>query len=394
MQSLHTTFLQQLEAVPVSFMRHPYRRINWENRLILLSGERGVGKTTMLLQHIRRTFADTSTVFYASVDKPWFATHTIIELAEYLVAHGVTHLFLDDIHLYRGWDTQIKHIYDTFAKLHIILAGAAMIDLSESSTDLVRRCRVYTLRGMSFREYLELQQLATVPPLTLDELLRDHQSIAARLTGRMPVLKHFEHYLGCGYYPFFSHTDTPLADRLEQLMSAVIRVDVPAVANISYDSVYKMKMMMGLLTAHTPATPNLSVLAHTLDVSRDNVYKMMYLLQRAGLIRRLFRTHEQDKLLSKPASILLSNTALLQVLAPHPDPFTLRATFMANMLSAHVLATPDDGCLQVDERYLFHLAANTREQSASSRPNTFIVTDDTDRGLGNRIPLWLFGLLD
>ena len=108
MQRLNSIYLHLLEEVSLDFTRYIYAEINWKNRLLLLKGSKGVGKTTMLLQHIKRTFPDVTKAFYASADNSWFATHTMVDLAEFLVSHGVTHLFLDEVHKYINWDKEIK----------------------------------------------------------------------------------------------------------------------------------------------------------------------------------------------------------------------------------------------------------------------------------------------
>ena len=171
MQRLNQRYKKFLEDTPLDFTRYIYPEINWKNRLILLKGPKGVGKTTMLLQHIKRTFEDPSKAFYASVDASWFTTHTIVDLAEYLVSHGVTHLFLDEVHKYIGWDRQIKEIYDAFPKLHIVMTGSSMLQLSKTDADLSRRCRVYVMQGMSFREYLEFEHIAQLDVIPFDEIL-------------------------------------------------------------------------------------------------------------------------------------------------------------------------------------------------------------------------------
>ena len=170
MQRLNQRYQQLLDETTLGFTRYIYQQINWENRLILLKGPKGVGKTTMLLQHIKRTFADSSKAFYASADTSWFTTHTIVDLAEYLVSHGVTHLFLDEVHKYMGWDMQIKEIYDAFPRLHIVITGSSMLQLSKTKSDLSRRCRTYTMQGLSFREYLEFEHIAQLPSVCLEEI--------------------------------------------------------------------------------------------------------------------------------------------------------------------------------------------------------------------------------
>ena len=170
MQRLHSIYLHLIDEVSLDFTRYLYEQINWANRLILLKGSKGVGKTTLLLQHIKRTFPDLEKAFYASADNSWFATHTMVDLAEYLVSHGITYLFLDEVHKYNDWDKHIKEIYDSFPMLHVVITGSSMLQLNETEADLSRRCRSYTLQGLSFREYLELEKVAQLPVLQVAQI--------------------------------------------------------------------------------------------------------------------------------------------------------------------------------------------------------------------------------
>ena len=66
------------------FKRYLYGRINWNVRLIGIKGARGVGKTTLLLQHIKETFSTLDEVLYVSLDNMWFNNHSLEELVEFL----------------------------------------------------------------------------------------------------------------------------------------------------------------------------------------------------------------------------------------------------------------------------------------------------------------------
>ena len=394
MQRLNQRYKQLLDETRLDFTRYIYQEINWDNRLILLKGPKGVGKTTMLLQHIKRTFDDPSQAFYASVDTSWFTTHTIVDLAEFLVSHGVTHLFLDEVHKYIGWDRQIKEIYDAFPKLHIVITGSSMLQLSETEADLSRRCRKYTIQGMSFREYLEFEHIAQLPTISLEEILNDHQRIAAHLTNQMPVQKYFEQYLEHGYYPFYKEEGDGFVARLEEEIEWIINVEIPAVEKVSYELVYKTKILLGILAELNPYTLNVSDLASKLDASRDSVYKMIDLLQKAGLIRRLYQKTTGMKKLQKPEKILFDNTNLMYALSPNTDVGTLRETFVANMLSTRKLSMPNKGDLKVDNTYLFEVGGKAKDYGQIANiPNSYVVADGIDVGFGNKIPMWLFGFL-
>ena len=394
MERLNAKYLHLLDLVSLDYTRYLYSQINWDNRLIMLKGPKGVGKTTLLLQHIKRTFDDKSKAFYASVDSSWFATHSIVDLAEYQYSHGVTHLFLDEVHKYPGWDSQIKEIYDSFPKLHLVITGSSMLQLSETQADLSRRCRPYTMQGLSFREYLELEGVAHLQPITLEEILQEHPTIAAHITNRIPVLKYFEQYLDHGYYPFYKEEGDGFAIRLDNEVNSIIQVEMPSMANISYELVYKIKTLLGILAEINPYTLNVSDLATKLGTSRDSIYKMLDLMQKAGLIRRLYQKSTGMKILQKPEKILFDNTNLMYALATKTDVGTLRETFVANMLSEHSICMPESGDLLLDGSILFEVGGkNKNYKQIANITDSYVVADNIDVGFGNKIPLWLFGML-
>lgn len=377
-------------------MRYLYDEINWDNRLILIRGPKGAGKTTMIMQHIQRTFPDKSKVLYCSVDHLWFASHTLLDLAEYAYTHDISHIFFDEIHKYQNWSQEIKNIYDSYSKLHVVVTGSNALEISRQKYDLARRCRVYTMQGLSFREYLKLEGVADLPVLSLDEIVSNHINLSAEITIKknIKVLLYFERYIKEGYYPFYRDETTNYYDRLSQVIDTIIFNEIPAVSKLEYESVYKVKPLLAILAQQNPYTLNISALCKTLNASRNVLLKLIDLLDQAALIRRLYADDGWAQI-NKPEKILFNNTNLMYALSPNADVGTLRETFCASMLAkGHKIAMPQKGDLLVDKSLLFEVGGRTKGyKQIANIPQSYVVTDDTEMGFENKIPMWLFGFL-
>lgn len=396
MDRLYKTYGRLLAETDLNFTRYLYEKINWENRLIVIKGAKGVGKTTMLLQHILRAFPDKQKALYASLDHIWFANHSILDLAEYHYTHGGTHLFLDEVHKYKEWQQEIKNLYDSYPQLHIVVTGSSMLKLEESLMgDLSRRHRAYTLEGLSFREYLQLEQIAQLPVLPLETILTDHFMQASEITAKVKVLQHFERYIQAGYYPFYREEGDGFADRLQQVIDTILTSEIPSVSKIEYDSVYRAKQLLAVLAERVPYTLNIASLCNTLHSSRNNVLKLLNLMDKAALVRRLYAADSGMNMLTKPEKVLFYNTNLMYCLTPLADAGTMRETYLASQLGVgHHLSMPNHGDLLVDRRWYFEVGGKGKGfKQIKDIEESYVVSDSIDIGHGNKIPLWLFGLL-
>lgn len=378
-------------------MRYLYNEISWDNRLILIRGPKGSGKTTMIMQHIQRAFPDKSKALYCSVDHLWFASHTLLDLAEYAYTHDISHLFFDEIHKYKNWAQELKNIYDSYPKLHVVVTGSNALEISRQKYDLSRRCRVYNMCGMSFREYLKMEGVADLPVVSLEDIVSNHTKMSIDITIRqnIKVLLYFERYIQSGYYPFYKDEAMDYSDRLSQVIDTIIFNEIPAVSNLEYESVYKVKPLLAILAQQNPYTLNISSLGKTLNASRNVLLKLLDLLDQAALIRRLYADTDSWGQINKPEKILFDNTNLMYALSPNADVGTLRETFCASMLAkGHKISMPQKGDLLVDKQWLFEVGGRTKGYAqVANIPNSFVVADDIEIGFENKIPLWLFGLL-
>ncbi|MDR0231843.1 MAG: AAA family ATPase, partial [Dysgonamonadaceae bacterium] len=203
MESLITTSDRLVQHTNTDFIRYLYNNIAWNNRLVGIIGAKGTGKSTLLLQHIKLNFPDKSKALYTSLDNIWFTKHSLLELAEDFYNLGGTHLFLDEVHKYQSWATEIKNIYDSYPTLHIIFTGSSMLEIFNASVDFSRRAVVYELKGLSFREFLKYENDIELPIFELSTILKDHRTIASEITSKIKILPELKKYLEYGYYPYY-----------------------------------------------------------------------------------------------------------------------------------------------------------------------------------------------
>ena len=390
-------FQRRLATTPMSFFRYLYKEIDWNDTLIGIKGPKGCGKSTLLLQHIKATFKgkELEKVLYVSLDNLWFSSHDIIDVVDYHYTHGGTHLFIDELHYYKHWQTLLKNISDDFPGLHVVYTGSSMLQLESSEGDLSRRLTMYEMRGLSLREFLAYDGVLQISSVTLDELLENHVGIAMEVCAKTKVLQHFKKYLQIGYYPFYKTVHHGYYQRLQSVANQVIEVDYPNVEDITMPTIRKTKKLLMILAERVPQLPKMNELYKELETDRNQGLKMLYALQRAGLLQLLTDDAKRLDNLSRPDKIYISNPTMMYALTPKVDIGTLRETFFINQLSqGHDLRYPKAGDFLVDKRFLFEVGGKGKKfDQIKDIPDSFLAVDDTEVGYGNRIPLWMFGLL-
>lgn len=394
---LITIFQRRLAATPMAFFRYLYKIIDWNDTMIGIKGPKGCGKSTLLLQHIKETFKgkELDKVLYVSLDNLWFSTHDIIDVIDYHYTHGGTHLFIDEIHYYKKWQTLLKNISDDYPGLHVVYTGSSMLQLGKSEGDLSRRLTMYEMRGLSLREFLEYEGIMQMPSVTLEQLLSEHVSIAMEVSEKMKILEQFKKYLEVGYYPFYKAVHHGYYQRLQNVANQVIEVDYPNVEDITMSTIRKTKKLLMILAERVPQLPKMNELYKELETDRNQGLKMLYALQRGGLLLLLSDDAKSPDNLSRPDKIYINNPTMMYALTPKVDTGTLRETFFCNQLSQdHDVRYPKAGDFLVDRKYLFEVGGKGKNfDQIKDIPNSYLAVDNTEVGHRNRIPLWMFGLL-
>lgn len=392
---LITVYHRKLAETSLNFKRSLYYSINWNVRMLGIKGEKGVGKTTLILQHIKETFDNPDDALYVSMDNLWFKTHSIMDLVEHLYSKGVYFLFMDEIHKCPDWTSVLKNLYDNFPRLHIVYTGSSMLRIDNSRVDLSRRQTLYKLNNLSFREYLEYEGIASFNPHSLEDILKNHVKYAMEITSKVKVLKYFEDYLSHGMYPFYKESNTDYHIRLSEAVTQTLESDIPAVEDVTFETVQKTEKLLMIIAESVPFVPNVNRLCEALGTTRDSCLKMLYALDRAGVFCILTAELKNYKKLVSPDKIFLGNPNIMIALGGKTEIVTIRETIFANQVGAtNALQYPKKGDFFACRKYLFEVGgAGKSFEQIKDEPDSFLAVDDTEIGIGSRIPLWLFGFL-
>jgi predicted AAA+ superfamily ATPase len=397
METLLFTYRNRLKQTDNDFVRYLMHNINWGNRLFAVVGARGTGKTTMLLQYIKQNL-NSDGAFYMSLDDLFFSTNRLVDVVYQLHQQGVTHFFVDEVHKYpyETWAQELKNIYDSYPDVKVVFSGSSILNIYKGNADLSRRAIHYELFGLSFREFLEFEGIIKIPPVSLEELLKHHTSIANEIVHKIKILPLFRQYLRTGYFPYYKEDLTSYQIRLLNTVNAVLESDLPAVEKIEFVTVQKLKRMLTVIATMTPFMPNMASLGRQVEMQRTNLPKSLLLLERARLLELLRTIEKSPDDLSKPSKIFLGNPNLAFALGENnPNEGNLRETFFFNQLNAvSKVCAATKGDFTVNEKFIFEIGGKSKTyQQIKNIENSFIAADDIEMGFGNKIPLWLFGFL-
>lgn len=378
---------QRVAAVSMSFHRYMYHQINWERQMFGLVGPRGVGKTTLFLQYIKEHMHEQQ-MFYVSADNVYFASHSLIDVADEFVRNGGQHLFIDEIHKYANWSSELKQIYDNHPDLRVSFTGSSILDITQGEADLSRRAPIYRMQGLSFREFLAMFKGVTVPTATLDQVLKCEVTL--------PNIPHplpwFKEYLLKGYYPF---GDDPQFEMiLNQIVENTLDIDIPQYAKMSVATSRKLRHLMSIVSRSVPFKPVMDSLATVIGVSRNILPDYFVYMEKAGMIGQLRDNTGGIRGLGKVEKVYLDNTNLAFVLGgASTDIGNIRETFFYNQMrvTSDVIAscTAD---FEIDG-ITFEVGGKKKtKRQVKGLDNAYIVKDDLEIGANNQLPLWTFGM--
>jgi len=392
----------------------PYRRYFLDkypltSRFSIIIGQRGVGKTTAMIQKILSMNNDdifTKNALYVPVDHFVVGGQSIYEIAEAFYNLGGEMICFDEIHKYTGWSGELKSIFDSFRKLTILASGSSAMEIQKGSHDLSRRAVVYPMTGLSFREYIDLAAEIKTESFVLKNLLEAHEKlshdiITATESKKKKILALFKDYLQFGYFPYFTEFDdiSMYYITLEQGIRTTIESDLLSIyPTLNGSSIKKIKKLLTVIAESAPFTPDLKRLKRIVEIGDERTLKnYLKYLEDGGVITSLTKSGSRLGSLEKPEKIYLNNTNQIYAISSKgkENIGNIRETFFINMLSAmYEVLSPKKGDFLIDNKYTFEIGGKNKSfKQIKDISNSFLAVDDIETGIGNKIPLWLFGFL-
>jgi len=397
-----------LEQNNQEYVRKFIRENPFNTELSILLGQRGIGKTTSIVQYMLGQYKGnlySEKMLYLPADHFAMKNRTLYEIAKDFYKFGGELLCIDEIHKYYDWSLELKSIYDTFPKLKIIASGSSALAIYKGSHDLSRRALRYYLPGLSFREYLEMTTQLQFSSFKLKDALEDHQKIAHDIIAKvesngLKILPLFKDYLRVGFYPYsmrYQGREDKFNATLEQNLHTALENDLLALhPSLSGISIKKIKQLLGYLISHTPYKVELSKLKRALDIHHERTLKnYLKYLEDAEIINALCYEGKSLASFEKPEKIYLNNTNQIYALGgDQANIGSLRETFFMNALSQdYTVMYSEKGDFNVDG-FIFEIGGkNKTYHQIKDLKKSYLAVDNEEKGTGNKIPLWLFGFL-
>ena len=374
------------------YRRYIHQKVDFSVKLIGIVGARGVGKTTFLLQHLKDNPLPIEKKLYFSADD--LDIDSLFDVAYAFSKEGGELLIIDEIHKYRHFEKELKKIYDMLA-LKVVFSGSSALQLDHAKGDLSRRAIIYSMNGLSFREFIEMKESIILPSYSIEEIFTNHTEIARSLLKSIKPYAFWKEYLTFGYYPFYFEDTKGYPLRLKQTINTVIEVDIPSIFPIEYEKIISLKKLVRLVCESPPFKINIKALSEKMGIKDyQTLYRYMEYLHRGRILSLIRAKSRGDNIFVKPQKLYLANTNLHNAYCDNVEIGTLREVFFMSMIGEENIEVANKGDFVVDGQHTVEIGGKNKSfKQIKDVDKSYVVADDLEVGFGNKIPLWLFGFL-
>lgn len=361
--------------------RDVLKQITVENRGMLITGARGVGKTTWMLSQL-----SSNHFLYFSADNPIFSAFPLYDLAEAVFMEGYEGILIDEVHYSKDWAVHLKSLYDSFPNKIIIASDSNSIALKSGVSDLSRRFFTQSIPLLSFREYLMLKTKKDFPkfdPYNYD------LKVIKKIMEKTNVLLAFKNYIKHGLRPFFLESEKLYSTKLLNTVRKSMEADIPfIVPGFSGNHLRLMNAVIGFLAVSKIPLIQVNSLCNKWAVGKEKLYQLLDAMERAHIIRTI-RKKNDTKIHSIGAKLFLHDVSVYNCFLGNYG--TVREAYVANISmdsgrDVFAAGKEKDFDFLIDSHKVEVGGKNKNIKNAD-----FVIRDDTDIPFNNVIPLWMLG---
>ncbi len=395
-----------LKTYNKKYKRFIFKKNDFKGRFYLLIGQRGVGKTTIMVQFLLNVVNMdylSDKILYVPMDHIYTENMTMYEIVNEFTKYGVKYFCFDEIHKNSNWSKDLKSVYDEFKDVKILASGSSLIKLHKESFDLSRRVVSLEIPGLSLREFIEINNnIEGLPSFSAEEIFLNYEKISYDITDFLEkhgikILPLFKKYLKYGYFPyFFENTKEEYYIKLQQDIRKIIYGDLIAVyPDITGNTVNRIFRLLKIISESVPFTPVLNDIKEKLGIGDIRTLKnYFYFLEELRLINTISKKGRGLDKLVKPEKIFLNNTNYMYVLCENINKGNLRETFFVSNFKGDEIRFSRKGDFIIKEKYTVEVGGKSKKKKQiAQKENAYLVVDDIEHGIGNKIPLWLFGFM-
>ena len=387
--SLIADAIERAEQIQARLLTHQPKRLrDWSvrfempKRAGLLSGPRGVGKTTWMLSQVEKHH-----LLYFSADNPVLSTSHLFDLLEGIFMRGYEGVLIDEVHYATDWARHLKAAYDAFPNHKILASDSSTVVLRKEISDLSRRFPVHTMPLLSFREFLMLKLNREIDPIDpFNPSMPDVQVLIKEI----PVLRLFREYLKGGFRPFFMEDSLLYQEKVMNTVSKTMESDIPfLVPQITENHLRLMHAVVGYLAVSTVPTLQVNSLCREWGIGKEKLYQLLTAMERAHLIR-IVRKRNDTQINSVGAKLLLHEPSVYTFFGKNEG--TQREAYVATAFAdagySLFAATKETDCDFMVNDIRVEVGGRTKKTKSAD----FVIRDNVDLPSGKSIPLWLIGL--
>ena len=358
---------------------------------MILTGLRGIGKSTFLLYHSQKT---NKRMLYFSADNPNFSGENLYNLVSAIFMVGYEGVIIDEVHFAKDWSKHLKSLYDDFPDRTVWASDSSALVLRYGTGDLSRRYVFVHMPFLSFREFLFLEtgtEYQCINPFNYSKL---------PLEPNATILTLFEEYKNHGTRPFYQEGN--YEERSLGTLEKTLAADVPFfVPHITDDNLRLMIAIVGTLSS--AAIPRLQVKSLCADwnIGTDKLYQLLEVMETVGVIK-IIRFKNDNKAKSSGAKIFFADPCLYSVLQGNIG--NQRESFVVTLFQESnysVFASKDEtegdfliskktGNLQLGTNPFIKIEVGGKNKELKN--SDWVIRDNTDYPSSNGIPLWLLAM--